>query len=259
MACDRRYRRWIDAALVHGIRPRKWRRLRTHLDGCAACRHRLERIIHVSRALTPKHPIGALELDLIGREVLEVAAVHRTPKRAIVTAAALALGAASLALVLSRRTDEFQTRGQTPTFARPPGARVFCVHRLETGAANVMADARATGSALPAPRLRCTLSDRLQLTYSTPNLAGLTMVAFASKTGDVFWYAPRRASEPAIALAPDVVERALDWSTRLDVNHTPGLYDLRVLFFRGPVVAEDAVTGRAIPMQTVALQLEVLP
>lgn len=85
------------------------------------------------------------------------------------------------------------------------------------------------------------------------------MIAFASKSGDLLWYAPRRASEPAITLAPDAIERALDWSTRLDVNHTPGLYDLRVLFFQGPVIAEDAAAGRATPLEALALQLEVLP
>lgn len=259
MACRRRYRRWIDASLRRGMSARVWRRLRPHLDECPACRHRLERVLLVSRALTPNSPIGSLEIDVIGRGVLD-----REPSRQprswwfVGGSAVAAAGVASLFLLFRSPTDGLQPRGHAPTFNRPPGARVFCVDRPDTDVARVTADARATELALPIPRLRCRMTDRLQIAYSTPSLEGITMVAFARTSDEVFWYAPRRPSETSVPLVSDAIQHALEWSTRLDVNHAPGLYDVRVLFFDHPVIAEDAAAGRAPPIQTLALELEIV-
>lgn len=263
MACHRRYRRWIDASLRRGMSPRAWRRLRPHLDECPACRHRLDRILCVSRALTPNSPIGSLEIEMIGHAVLDRSASGQRQRQRrswwfIGASAVAAAGVASLLLMARSSTDDFQPRGHAPTFDRPPGARMFCVDRPDTDVARVTADARATELALPPPRLRCTMADRLQIAYSTPSLEGLTMVAFARTTDDVFWYAPRRPSERSVPLASDATQQVLDWSTRLDVNHAPGLYDVRVLFFDHSVIAEDAAAGRVTPIQTLALQLEIV-
>lgn len=259
MACRRRYRRWIDASLRRGMSSRVWRRLRPHLDECPACRRRLERILCVSRALSPNTPIGSLEVEMIGRAVLDrEASGQRKSWWFIGGSVAAAAVAASLLLLFRSPTDRFQARGPTPTYDRPPGARVFCVDRPDPDVARVTADARATELALPSPRLRCRMKDKLQIAYSTPSLEGLTMVAFGRTTDDVFWYAPRHPSERSVPLLPDAVQHALEWSTRLDVNHAPGLYDVRVLFFDKIVIAEDAAAGRAIPIQTLALELEIV-
>lgn len=260
MVCRRRYRRWIDASLHRGMSPRVWRRLQPHVDECAVCRHRLERIMYVSRALTPNSPIGALEVEVIGRAVLGREAASQPQQRRwwFIGGSAVAATCVAILLLLPSATNGFQPRGHAPTLERSPGVRVFCVDRPDTDVARVMADARATERALPMPRLRCTMTDRLQIAYSTPNSVGLTMVVFARTTDDIFWYAPRRPSETSVPLVSDAIQHALDWSTRLDVNHVPGLYDVSVMFFDYPVKAEDAAAGRATPIQTLAIQLEIV-
>lgn len=259
MGCARRYRRWIDAALARGISSRRWQRLRPHLEQCAACRRRYEQVVAIARSLAPGSTLAAFEIDLVGREVLASAAPP--PKRTWIFGAAAASAAAALILVLAlpRGENGLRPRGHAPAFSgRPPGARVFCVDRDSTDGTRVSADVRATELTLQAPVLHCSLENRLQLAYSSPRMENLTMVAFARSTsGDVFWYAPRSSGESALALVPDSVERPLDWSTKLGVNHAPGSYDVHVMFFDAPVRAEDAASGRAVPVQDLALRLEI--
>lgn len=259
MECRRRYRRWIDASLYRGMSPRRWRRLQPHLDQCPACRKRLERLLFVSRALSPNSPLGSLEVEVIGRAVLDRKPSRpRRPWWFIGGSAVAAASLAALVLLVRSSPDQFQSRGHAPTLSRPPGVRVFCVERPDTDVARVTADARATELALPIPRLRCRMTDKLQIAYSTPSLEGISMVAFARTTDAEFWYAPRRPTERSVPLTSDALQRALEWSTKLDVHHTPGLYDVRVLFFNQSVLAEDAASGRATPIQTLALVLEIV-
>lgn len=86
------------------------------------------------------------------------------------------------------------------------------------------------------------------------------MVVFSRDTdGTTYWYAPRRETDVAVPLEADQVGRPLDWSTRLGVKHHEGRYQLQVLFFDRPVSAADAAEGRAHPVQSLRLQLEVRP
>jgi hypothetical protein len=256
-----RYRRWIDAAFVRGLSSRRWRRLRDHADGCAACRARLDRILVASRGLRASSPPGTpseLEVDLLGREILERVDRPRSGRRLVWAGAAAAAAASALVAWVALRPDrsnDLRARGGADHGG--PGARVFCVGG-ENGARRVIAEARAAEPSLPVPTLRCTLTEALQIAYTTPSLEGLTMVAFSRDSdGAVHWYAPRRGSEPAVSIAPDAVGRPLDWSTRLAVKHAPGTYDLAVLFFDRPVVAEAAAAGREHAIQRLRLRLEL--
>jgi hypothetical protein len=163
---------------------------------------------------------------------------------------------------VDRGSEDFRPRGPANNVTlfdgRPPGARVFCVGDDPAGTRRVLADARATESSLPIPTVRCKLTESLQLAYSTPSLEGLTMVVFSQDSaGEIFWYAPRRAGDMALPVVPDAIGRPLDWSTRLGVNHTPGAYDLRVLFFDRPVPAEAAASGQVTPIQALRVHLEL--
>lgn len=262
--CARRYARWMDSAFVGDLPARRWRLLRAHLEACGACRARFERLLFAARGLTPGVALSRLEIDLIGREVQ---ARSLPPRRrawrwaAGIGAAAAAAGAALVLLVAgpALRDSGLRPRGAGRAFdGRPPGARVFCVGADAAGVRRVESEARATEPPLPVPTLRCNIAGRLQIAYSTPSLEGLTMVAYSRDAeGRNFWYAPRQASDPAVPVAADVVARPLDWSTTLAVKHHPGGYDLRILFFDRAVTAEDAAAGRAAPIQTLSLRLEV--
>ncbi|MBI5482168.1 MAG: hypothetical protein HY906_25155, partial [Deltaproteobacteria bacterium] len=122
----------------------------------------------------------------------------------------------------------------------------------------VLAEARAAEPPLPVPALRCTIDTTLQVAYATPRQEGLRMVVYGRDPGgSLFFYAPRRPTQVAVPLEPDAISRALDWSTRLEVKHAPGVYDLRVLFFDRPILAGEAASGRGSPLQALRLRLEV--
>ncbi|MBI5479779.1 MAG: hypothetical protein HY906_13025, partial [Deltaproteobacteria bacterium] len=94
------WRHRMDAAFVHGPGRGSWRRLRRHLERCAPCRGRFERLMQAARALAPGRPLAAAEVELIGHEVLGPGA----PRRAWAGAGVgvLAAGAAAVLLLVLR-------------------------------------------------------------------------------------------------------------------------------------------------------------
>jgi hypothetical protein len=135
------------------------------------------------------------------------------------------------------------------------GVRAFCV-AVYDGRAVVIADSRA-GLPGQAPALRCNLDAELQLAYSTPELEGLTMVAFGLQERAVHYYAPRSPEAPAVPLASGRIDEPLAWSTRLGVKHRPGTYDVVVRVFDHPVAAAAAVAGGARPRSELRFTLVV--
>lgn len=258
-----RHRRSIAALLRGALGPRRFRALRRHAGACTACRDRLDGALEALRALSPRAALAADEVDLIGRAVVDRALAR--PRRWVWVGATATATAAVVLLLIFVRGGHEAPRAKTDlrprggdTGERSPGARIFCVADDDTGRSHVIGDTRATEPALPIPSLRCNLDARLQLAYSTPTREGLTMVAFSRDTqGALFWYAPRRATDFAVSLEPDAMTRSLGWSTRLAVKHTPGSYEVTVLFFDHPVVAAEAAAGRAAPLARLALRLEV--
>lgn len=274
--CYLRYRRWIDRAFVRGVRPAQWRKLSAHLRDCTPCRARYDRLGHVSQALSPS---SALPVDVIERigarlaaDATGAAAAPRRPWGWLGVATGAAMASAALLLLFGPRgtsptasrdltkpeatgeTGALRPRGQLDAAGglvpgeRQPGARVFCIGATGPDA-QVVSETRATVPAITAEPLRCDIRDELQIAYSTPDLPGIRMVAFGrDDAGRTYWYAPRFAHEPAVALHADTIDEPLDWITRLQVRHNPGTYVLHVLFFDRAVAADAAAAGMIEPI-----------
>lgn len=110
----------------------------------------------------------------------------------------------------------------------------------------------------PIPTLRCTIDHLLQIAYTTPSFEGLTMIAFGRNDKSLLYYAPL-AEGPTLPVASDRVDELVDWSTRLEVNHHPGSYELVVRFFDRAVSTRDAIESRIQPVAELRAQLDVLP
>jgi hypothetical protein len=256
--CTRRHRRWVDQAFVGTLGPGKWPRLQAHLERCPRCREEFDRLGYVDRALAPGSPVSAVAVDRMRAQLL---AATPPPRRVWVWAgtgaAAAACAAVILLAVVPKQRDSFAPRGMEQRWRdqRPPGVRVFCV---DPRASRVSHEVRAVEHGLPASTLRCRMSDELQITYSTPNLEGLTMVVFSrDETGNLHYYAPRNGHSLAVLLDPDAVDAALDWSTRLAVNHRAGSHDLEVLFFDQPVQSGAAASRQVAPLERLVVDLVI--
>lgn len=77
--------------------------------------------------------------------------------------------------------------------------------------------------------------------------------------GRTFWYAPVSAGAETVELTADAVDEPLSWSTRLDPRHEPGTYELEVMFFRRPVVAEAAEAGLVEPIYRLQSRMVIAP
>lgn len=241
--CGTRYPRLIDRAFVGPIAGWRQRRLRRHLATCAWCRDRYDRLAVVDRQLGLG--VGALSPAAIDR-LAQVIGVTRPDRRAVwAGVGALATAGVVIALLATGRRDgtpELRPRGGVVVGDRQPGVRLFCIGGDRDGP-KVIAEARVVSVAGLAPPLRCNLDAELQLAYSSPDLEGLTMVAYGRRESTLYYYAPRSADAEGVRLRPDQIDEPLDWSTRLGVKHEAGSYEIVVRFFDRPVTAAEAVAG----------------
>src|SRR5688572_13299024 len=122
------HRRAIDAAFVGPLPAERWASLRTHIEGCAACREHYEKLGPVGRAPGPG---GAAPLM---RETLaDVVVGEGTGRRArrvpwfAGIGFAVAAAAAFLLFLRPRPADDLRPRGGQTSPGRPPGVRLLCV------------------------------------------------------------------------------------------------------------------------------------
>ena len=254
--CATRVARLVDRAFVRELSSGQRRRLRAHLAMCEPCRVRWDRLAIIDRRLGGP-TLSAAILEDIGDRVVEPA--RQGARRRVVWAAAGGLlTAAAITLVVVARAggprETFTPRGTSDGAGRTPGVRVFCVAGDRD---HVRAEARMVSSA-QVPQLRCTIADDVQLTYTTPQREGLTMVAFARRDGAIFHYAPAAATDAALELAADQVDQLVGWSTPL-FDHPPGGYDMIVRVFDRAVSAAEATGDRSMPLVELRTRLEVLP
>jgi hypothetical protein len=259
-----RYRRWIDRAFVGTLGPRRWSALSRHLRDCESCRDYYDELGYVARALSPGSPLPQAAIERIGATVVPRAAeTGRRRWRWMGAGVGVAVTAAALLLFLRPGDDgAFRPRGEDLFSDRLPGVRVFCV--ADRGAhAEVVADAHLLPTSLPASPVECILDGELQLTYSTPDLEGLTMIVFSRDSeGRTLWYAPRSPGAEAVAVHPDAIDEPLAWSTRLEVHHAPGSYEVVARFFDHPVPAgagADALTRPVFELRGRLVLTEVSP
>lgn len=246
------FSRLIERAFVRGLSVRQRRKLHEHLVGCERCRESWERLAAVDRHLGgPSLPIPTI--DAICDRVIATRVVRH---RAVWAAAAGALALALVVLVVRVRSEDpsLRPRGPGDRVGRTPGVRIFCIARTSD---QVVAESRMVSTA-PVPTLYCTIDDVLQIAYTTPSLEGLTMIAYARDAQSILYYAPLTEGS-TLPVASDRVDELVAWSTRLEVNHHPGSYELVVRFFDGSVSTRDAIESRIPPIAELRGRLEVLP
>jgi hypothetical protein len=257
IACRTRAARLVDRAFVGDLPAWRRRRLRRHLAACASCRARYDRLALADRQLGGRDRLGAAAVADLERTLVAGATSGRR-RRAVWAGVGALVTAAVVVLVVSLRDagpPELRPRGPGVVLGdRMPGVRLFCVE----GGTRVVAESRVVPVAGPVPALRCTLDAELQLAYSSPDLEGLTMVAFGRQGQSIRYYAPRAGDAEAVALAPDRVDEPLAWSTRLGVKHDPGAYEVVVRFYDRPVRAEDAAGGVVAPLGELRGRLELV-
>lgn len=258
--CTARRARLVERDFVGDLARWRRRRLRRHLRGCDDCRRLYDRLAAADRQLGAGRVLSEAAIDAVGDAVVGSATPWRRRRSVWVGVGSLATAAAVLVAlsVRDQARPDLRPRGDGIVLGdRMPGIRLFCVETDAAGA-RVVGEARVVSVAGPLPRLRCTLDAELQLAYSSPDLEGLTMVAFGRKGQSIHYYAPRSADAESIPLEPDRIDVALDWSTRLGVKHEPGEYEVLVQFFDRAVIASDAAAGAETPSATLRARLEIV-
>ena len=258
--CTARRARLVERDFVGDLSRWRRRRLRRHLGGCDDCRRLYDRLAAADRQLGAGRVLPETAIDAIGEAVVGSATPWIRRRSVWVGVGSLATAAAVLVALSVRdhARPELRPRGDGILLGdRTPGIRLFCVEADAAGA-RVAGEARVVSVAGPLPRLRCTLDDELQLAYSSPDLEGLTMVAFGRNGQSIHYYAPRSGEDESVPLVPDRIDMALDWSTRLGVNHQPGEHEVHVLFFDRTVIASDAAAGIETPSATLRARLEIV-
>jgi hypothetical protein len=255
-SCGSGFARLVDRAFVGDLPRWRLRRLRRHLATCATCRERYDRLAVVDRQLGGQRDLGVRAIADLEEPVITGAA-PRLRRRAVWAGVGALATAGAVLLGLSLRGDEtpaLRPRGSGIVLGeRTPGVRLFCIE----GGTHVVAESRVSDVAGPVPALRCTLGAELQLAYSTPDLEGLTMVAFGRRGQSIRYYAPTDGDAAAVPLDPDRVDEPLAWSTRLDVQHEIGEYEVIVRIFDRSVGAADAATGRVDPVAELRGRIEI--
>lgn len=241
-ARGRRYQRLVDRAFVRELSVAHSEELRTHLEGCASCRQRWNRLAVIDRQLGGPH-LGDMARSRIGEALIDASSSRSPRHRWRWLAAGTAVATAAIVVLLLWPVPaehlEFQARGSGhATTGRTPGMRVFCV---ASDVDDVTHEIHMSSSSF-VPTLRCTIDDALQLAYSTPDREGLTMVAFSRLDSTTMIHAPITGSV-TMPLVGDRIDSLVGWSTRLAAAHQPGTYELVVRFFDGAVPLHTAITG----------------
>ena len=252
----RRCLRLIERAFVHGLSARQRSVVREHLSTCDRCQDHWDRLAIVDRRLGGL-ALSATTLDdirdrIIGDRVIAA----RVGRRHLVWVAAGSLAAvASVLLLLRGRAADttLQPRGDGEHIGRTAGVRMFCV---STAGDRVVAEARLV-STPEVPSLRCTLDHVLQIAYTTPSFEGLTMIAFSRNDDSMHLYVPS-GDGLTVPVAADRIDELIEWSTRLEVNHRPGSYEVVVRFFDRLVSTREAIDSSIVPVVELRGRLEVL-
>jgi hypothetical protein len=223
----------VDRAFVGELSRRQHRRLRAHLETCEPCRERWQRLAIVDREL------GGPELSRAMTESIRAAVVPQPRARWTWAIGAAAAAATSLLIFVMVRTprDEALTARGGHTHGRTPGIRLFCVAGDRD---HVRTETRMVSNG-PAPSLRCTITDDLQLAYTSPPHEAPTMVAFARIADSRIPY-----GQPVAVLA-DRVDEIVDWSIHLAYEHRVGTYDVVARFFMTDGVVELHATLEIVP------------
>ena len=216
-------------------------RLRAHLEGCAECREAYERLGRVESLLEgralPEHRQALLEEQLFAR--LDAAArPARAPERkrftlpSFLMPSLVGLAVATVALVvvvprLRAPEPEWSARGGSGTSAW--GVRAFCVG----------ADGQVRGEARPGEALVCGEGDALQLSYTAPEAARLTVEAVGEQQPLRFFPA-----EGESAPVSPGVDQPLPYSTPVQGGWLSAPLRLRARFLdaRGQVLSETWLT-----------------
>jgi len=207
--------------------------LAAHLAGCPSCRAVAERLDRVDAALEhgalAPHRADALEARVLARVAGPAPQpVPLPPRRRAFLVAGLAMAAALAIAVVGvvrwRATDDFSPRGGPA--GSTYGVRAFCVD----------AAGAVSGSALPGGALRCAPGSVVQLTYTAPSPAFLSVEV--DGTSDRLF--PAGGERAKVAAGVDV---ALPHSTPVGAwLDSPRVVTARFTDEGGAVLAESRVT-----------------
>jgi hypothetical protein len=244
--CDSGFAKQIDGMLTDGEMPAgAWKKLRDHLQGCADCRDRYNRVSLAERMLHGgPAKVGTISPSALDRICGAVVAPEGASRglfalpRWVFGLVAIGAAAAVLPFVLKIRhsgsTDEFAVRGTRSDPTQQAGLRAFCLYN---DVVRPLED--EPNATLP----QCSAANLLKLTYT--NRAGyeeLFLVGVDEKY-EVKWYEPRPPSTLSVPLTRGV-DQPIAGAIRLGVNHEAGPVRIFALFAHAPIAArevEDAV------------------
>lgn len=200
MSCDARWaHEALDALATGELEPKSYGRLLDHVQSCESCREQHERITRLDRArgraLSPER-VALLENVLMAKVP--------QPRRSLASmwvpvasfAAMAALGVFFLFAPKALPTkDDFLARGGHDASASY-GLRAFCV---EPG----NGPPRVVSEAQPGGKLKCGKGNALQLTYTSPGAARLS-IDVRQGTGKTDSLFPIAGGDPAVASGVDV-------------------------------------------------------
>ncbi len=267
-----KYQRLVDEVIVSELPAEKWERLRKHLQVCARCRARYNKLVLAERMLSggPKAAgtPSTAEFDRIARAVLPPSSQPVwqrllqwfTAPRAVAATTGLVAAAAALLIIPTLRngaapsapSPEFQPRGgrgpvelfaknvdgTTAAAARTAGLRAFCLQQERVQALD------PKGVVPP----RCDRAAQLKLAISNPGNFRRVFLVGMDGEHDVKWYAPRPPETESVAApsAPSGAEQVdvpVGASVRLAVNHRPGPMRIFALFSDRPVSSTEVETA----------------
>lgn len=171
----------VDAHFAGTIAPRDERRLRAHLDGCAACRARYRK----RQLLGQIDPQAFVAEERIGRGL----GLRRAPRVSHLPLVAAALAFAALVFFVIRpapKDDGFTPRGAPPsiptTSASPSPSTTISSIAVYRASADSGAIALAGGSVRG--------DDELAFSYDNSSRKRYLMIFGVDETGRVYWFYP---------------------------------------------------------------------
>lgn len=219
----------MDEQFAGALAPEVAAQLRAHLEPCASCRERYDRLARVDLALArgglSEQRLDALQARILGKAVAPTLSppARRGGWTTLLAAAAVLVVVTAVAIPAWRAAhdDGFTPRGGGTSW----GVRAFCV---TAGA--------VTGEALPGGHLTCAPGALVQFTYTAPQAAQLAIEL--EGTGQRFF-----PSDTELALVDAGIDVSLPLSTPVGAwLDGPRKVTARFTDTSGAVLAESSLT-----------------
>ena len=224
----------LDRLFVGDMEGPDFERLRKHAASCESCSEQYDRVSRADAKLSHSEVLSSERLALLQRAVLDRAELKNEAERAAhgkqrwwMPALGFAMAAAvavAIAYVPKDDASDYQARGKNVTATNSAfGIRAFCLDR-----------GGLRGEALPGGKLKCPPGSTLQLTYTAPKAADLSI----SVDGNLPLF-PQAGGTTKVVSGVDV---PLDFSTPISAEWLSKPAQVKATFTEDGKTVESVIT-----------------